>query len=739
MSGKTIELEKRQKKENEWYVVKPGETIYSIARNRYGMVHWQQIWEHPKNEELKNRCAHENRELLAGDILYIPPHENFKNQCNGSGKHYRFKLQSYAPMPEIDSALAKKFARLCAVQAYADIENGHVGKTKKLWHLTKAGAHEALHYKLKRKLTKGGIIVGVGVTTIIVGALTGGIGVEIAIAIAGGVWAVNKIIDRIYTWNNNKRLRKLYEEEKLYEGIEKHLFGTDDKKLRDALTEDASSCVRKTVVHLRRAREIHDDDFRLKFYSDKEAQELISHGAFVCDNLISHMKSSMKFLHELNKTRNYLLPCVGMAVFFIDVYKEIADTWSKQREKVEEKIIEFMKSGKHEACVDVEKGTCFRAAIDMWQVFSPDGVLISNGDGREIGRQTKEAAVEDTGYTGRGIYSQVSIESIDPDAVQNKLIEVTKLNREKISKFKKVPDLKEHPRYSKLISDVWKRYESPSLGRSIRHKLRNNYMATTWQEKSAALLEDGLSIGVGAISGGLINSALASQGLSSLVQYAAQASATGARVAGNMGLIAGAKWASFRFGAKKKMMMDSELLEYDLPRAMKSARSIFRSEGTISGKEAKEDEFKKGAIVVEKLFKKVAYHLKKANTAAEAIQFVEIDLHNCTQCLEFAKLIYEIHHHLDKMERYLVASISLIFEVQAWVEVLMEREEAIYRSLFDENGPILKWITSSDKFLHANCQKAHLILDGDYDEEYVDADKYCYGPSEKDTIPLKPL
>jgi len=75
MSGsKTKELEQLHKDRSVWHVVKEGETLFSIAHD-YGMPHWQSIWNHKRNDQLKVRRAEEsagNLRLLKGDVVFIP-------------------------------------------------------------------------------------------------------------------------------------------------------------------------------------------------------------------------------------------------------------------------------------------------------------------------------------------------------------------------------------------------------------------------------------------------------------------------------------------------------------------------------------------------------------------------------------------------------------------------------------------------------------------------------------------
>jgi len=81
MNGsKMKELEQLHKDRSVWHVVKEGETLFSIAHD-YGMPHWQNIWNHERNKELRKRREKPspgNMQLLTGDVVFIPRLNPFK-------------------------------------------------------------------------------------------------------------------------------------------------------------------------------------------------------------------------------------------------------------------------------------------------------------------------------------------------------------------------------------------------------------------------------------------------------------------------------------------------------------------------------------------------------------------------------------------------------------------------------------------------------------------------------------
>jgi len=688
MSGsKTKELEQLHKDRSVWHVVKEGETLFSIAHD-YGMPHWQSIWNHKRNDQLKVRRAEEsagNLRLLKGDVVFIPRLNPFTIGNRKPGKHHRFKIQPYKAMRPIPKATATILARRCARKAYDAVEKGHVGS---LDSLMRASTHGAYHYKFRRKLSKGFVMLAGVSIAITVGALTGGIAAGAAIGIAGGTWAVKKLVDGACDMGNNKRLRKYWDSKEMYTTLENRLAQREGRRelLRDKMTEDARDCIRKAVVHLRRARKLHDT--KLKKYaidfSDEKNLEALD-----CERIILHTKACMKFMHHLNKSRNYLLPCISFGVFFMDVYEEIAGNWDRERDKIEAKIVEFMEKGTHENCKSEGKDAlCYRGALNRSQILAADPLLGVDG------KATDRAAAEHRGYTGKGKYSQISIRSIDLNEARGMLIDLSKVYKESVSRYKTYASIAgDKGRYKTFLEHVTKRYEDPGIFKRIRHKYRNKYRSTTAGEKFTSLLQDGLSVGVGAVGGYYLSEAVGEAAKAGGKAVADQI-VTLSKGAAKAGVSASAHalegftvWGVFKTGAKSNMM-ESNLLQFQGERITRAAVRIFSEEGKGAKKKA-EKELKEGAVVVEKLFEKVAFHFKKANSAAEKIQGLKVEIGTCGQCLEFAKLLYELHHQMDKMERYLMAALSLVVEIAAWVNILTEREKELLESLA---GHVKTWI-----------------------------------------------
>ena len=70
----------------------------------------------------------------------------------------------------------------------------------------------------------------------------------------------------------------------------------------------------------------------------------------ICDDMIKAAKYGMKFIHETDKFKNYLLPCIVHAVFFIEAHQEYVKHWHELAKEAEKPIINFFKRGNHSEC-----------------------------------------------------------------------------------------------------------------------------------------------------------------------------------------------------------------------------------------------------------------------------------------------------------------------------------------------------------------------------------------------------
>jgi N-acetylmuramoyl-L-alanine amidase len=73
-----------------WHRIRQGETIGSLAKKNGHLP--ETIWDHPANEELKNRRQNQNI-LLPGDWVFIPD-KRPKEESGGTEIRHRFKMKT---------------------------------------------------------------------------------------------------------------------------------------------------------------------------------------------------------------------------------------------------------------------------------------------------------------------------------------------------------------------------------------------------------------------------------------------------------------------------------------------------------------------------------------------------------------------------------------------------------------------------------------------------------------------
>jgi transposase-like protein len=67
------------------HVVQQGEWVSKIAA-QYGIADWRQVWDHPKNSDLRQNRQEPNV-LFKGDLLFIPELEMRQEECSTDNKH----------------------------------------------------------------------------------------------------------------------------------------------------------------------------------------------------------------------------------------------------------------------------------------------------------------------------------------------------------------------------------------------------------------------------------------------------------------------------------------------------------------------------------------------------------------------------------------------------------------------------------------------------------------------------
>lgn len=177
-----------------------------------------------------------------------------------------------------------------------------------------------------------------------------------------------------------------------------------------------------------------------------------------------------------------------------------------------------------------------------------------------------------------------------------------------------------------------------------------------------------------------------------------------------------------------EMVASGKMTEKDKKIAVKQLDHLF----VKHGKQAKE-----AAIGVERIFKQLDFHYRKArdyhklflaiDDMAIARQEWPIRLRSCRQCYQYAYNLYEFHHELEKVERYLLASASIVAELAEEADTFAAYQQPVWQVL---DGLTKRWVQSNPN--HEHClEKRGRKAKG----------KHCYGPAGpwKGDTPRRPI
>lgn len=694
--------------------------------------------------------------LPVGEVLKIPPRKQTL-ECE-TGKVHVFKLRPVMALPAISRDASKRMAMELALKAYLSVEADHT-KSKTSWAKHKLSG--VWRYGKMRTGASVGVSAAAALTgIIIVAATTNPLSLGAMLAVAGTSYAIKKIIDYCIQHAHEAELRtyykrKLFDDEGKQLKVDEHLswfrkkwdkVGSDEERDRlaeeleeinssDVVTEkgdarrkeilkkiakvdenfaiavsaDAETVLRKAVVHMRKARSLLEEDFSDDDVTGQAASKidlLLQHdGAFgSCEYMIAQAKYGMKFIHEVDKFKNYLLPAINHLVFFIDAYGEYMEEWLRVRDGYEKPILEFMRQGNHAHCMSrgkilwkTEEGherMCMRSATDP----------------------KKRAEIWD-GYVGARTGLAVSFDELDEESedpqkafvaicmrrVRHRLVAIAKEMQESIVVNKAwsaayFPDVVAGyssgiARYSIFKKDMLERYDDPGIWKKSSHKVQNYNMAKSKAEKGADVLTEGLQIGA-LVGGACIGDAFTApiEGASGMwnefaLKVAKTASKKGTQVA-SKAIVFG-----YTKATKAGKGLGYEAKSHLLP--ITKERFEFAQEEALKDDDGKQ--YKEGAIQLEQVFKKIQRHYLNAHEVLETLKSdLEETLTNeegqlelpptCGAVYSYATRLYEFHHEFDKMERYLISLLSFVGDLICHAKELSDKEEALIDFFGRETG-----------------------------------------------------
>ena len=69
-----------------------------------------------------------------------------------------------------------------------------------------------------------------------------------------------------------------------------------------------------------------------------------------CDQMRSACEPAMEFTHELNKARNYTLPCLNLCRMYLDIFDEMSHYREMAQQEIEAAVLDYAKRGDHKKC-----------------------------------------------------------------------------------------------------------------------------------------------------------------------------------------------------------------------------------------------------------------------------------------------------------------------------------------------------------------------------------------------------
>jgi len=586
----------------------------------------------------------------------------------------------------MNSPIVKQFSSIFANAAYLECEKGHNGRWTRTCHTLDSSLRDSWRYN-KKKIAGKVLLIGGGIA---VGVLTGGIGLGIIAAIAGAKYLISKIFNEISNQKQKKRLRKYIkgnpEGDKLRKGENLNL-----------LTEDACAAIKKTWVHLRIATELALD--YKKNMGDLAQPE-------TCEDAIAPAQTAMNFIHHFDKGRGYLVPAYLLCAKLIEEYIKFSDNWSQINSKMEliitQQMANFLNTGGQDFIKKMGK---------LLNVDSSSSNLMEDSF-----RPTTESSENLVNYSGKGVFGQKSMRTVDiEDVLKNlndtmessihayethrapidfskhalkeafNLLSPNQLKKNKLSRWIGM-ESQSILRFELLLKQLLEKFDNPNIFRKIHHRFRNWNLANSKGKKFISILNE--AIDVGSSVGGV------SIGVSDALEKSSKIFIKSANSLTANTLSFTNEWVTFRYGAKKSMM-ESDLLTLE--------------ENAIANSITNDKDVKKYATVVsEKLFKKAAHHFKKGIDKSKDIEKKSSDVSTISKLFDYAQAIYEVHHHFDKMERYLMTSILVSLFMMLRVELLAEEEKRIITFVDSFTKPFV-----IGNFNHINCLSKGSI---------------CYGP-----------
>ena len=450
--------------------------------------------------------------------------------------------------------------------------------------------------------------------------LTGGAALGAAIAIGGAAYAIKKGIERYHSYERNAQLRHRWIQLSAeYRQLAAPEQAAKRTKLAEATTADAKDCIRKCVVHLRKAVEHYNTNLK------NPAADAVT----TCDAAVARAKPIFKFIHEYDKFRSYLLPNLIALQTMLEDYQRMTAKWRETLTGVEGKLKHYMQTAAHSRCE-----TCFgesRRSAAVTPTSTPNGLTFDIAKMLEkIPEMFTElcTAVADSKARTRNIATTRSATVMSQGQLR---------------------------RWERFRADLMRRYDEPSRGRQVRHFVTNRNLATDKSEKAVFIISNIIDVGssagnpflTGVISSVASGAVTAGETVTDLIQGAA---------------IGGA--ASSATGTDTLLGRPAKVDE------------------RFASDEQVKNAFKGDAIATEYLITKIGTHWQEGMDSLDNLpHYYRKHINDCDEAVVMASHAAEFVHHFRKAEKYLLAYYVFVMRLMDMAKQLAEVETVAYNRL----------------------------------------------------------
>jgi len=141
-----------------------------------------------------------------------------------------------------------------------------------------------------------------------------GVNVAALVGIALGKWTIGKI---------RKEIKRRKELKELRNWVSKHIEAQNDRKdIKLTNAHLANEAIRRAIDHFRKAQKIEQEEL--------DIDKLLMYKYKTCNDAITHSLLIANFMHEVNKSLIYLLPCLDIVYEVLKQYKNFITFWEKK-------------------------------------------------------------------------------------------------------------------------------------------------------------------------------------------------------------------------------------------------------------------------------------------------------------------------------------------------------------------------------------------------------------------------